>query len=423
MAKRKHTKIVEVVHPICCGLDVHKNSISACLIIGSGKDEMIEKRTFKTDTKSIVALKDWLVSEGCPVVSMESTGVYWHPVHNVLEGHLQVTLVNARHFRNVPGRKTDLADSEWLAGLLQHGMLRNSFIPCKEVRQQRDITRYRKILVDCVSDFKRRAHRLLQTANIKIDSVVTDLFGKTGRNLMNLLVSKGSDCTRSEVEMCLRGSLRDKGEELFLTVKGFFSEHHAYLLKSILSFIAQLEEQIHDTEEQVRQLQEAQLEGTQEDLIARMTEVPGIKEVSAQAILAEIGPALDEFATPSAMAAWCGLAPGNNETGGKRRNCKSPVRHHHLKQTLIQVAWAAVKKRQSFYQSKYFSLKARRGPKKAIVAIAHRIIKALWYIIKKGDHFKDLGPDYLILSDKANRLIYLKRQASVLGYKLVPVEE
>ncbi len=418
MAKRKHTKIVEVLHPICCGLDVHKNSISAALLIGSGKDEVIEQRTFNTDTESIVALKDWLVGEGCPVVSMESTGVYWHPIHNVLEGHLNVTVVNARHCKNVPGRKTDVADSEWLAGLLQHGMLKSSFIPPKEVRQQRDITRYRKILVDCVGDFKRRAHRLLQTANIKIDSVVTDLFGKTGRNLMDLLVNKGSSCTRAEVDKCLRGSLQDKGEELFLTVQGFFSKHHGYLLKSILDFIVHLEDQIHDTEAQVRQLQEKH-----EELMARMTEVPGIKEVSAQAILAEIGPVLDEFASPTAIAAWSGLAPGNNQSADKRRSGKSPVRHHHLKQILTQVAWAAVKKKNCFYRAKFFSLKARLGPKKAIVAIAHRILKALWYIIKKGERFKDLGPDYSTLRDKANRLAYLNRQAHLLGYKLVPVEE
>lgn len=418
MAKRKHTRIVEVVHPICSGLDVHKNSISACLIIGYGKKQRIEKRTFSTDTKSIVALRDWLLSERCPVVGMESTGVYWHPIHNVLEGRLDVTLVNAKHYKNAPGRKTDLADCEWLAGLLQLGTLKKSFIPAKEVRQQRDIARYRRVLVDSMSDFKRRAHKLLQTANIKIDSVVTDLFGKTGRNLMNLLVNKGPECTREDVNSCLRGSLQNKGEELFLTIEGFFSKHHAYLLKSILDFVAQLEDQIHDCEQQIRQVQEEH-----EDLIARMTEVPGIQGVSAQAILAEVGPKLDEFATPTSMAAWSGVAPGNNESAGKRRSGKSPVRNHHLKQILIQVAWAAIKKKNSFYRAKYFSLKARLGPKKAIVAIAHRILKALWYIIKKGDRFKDLGPDYSILRDKANRLAYLNRQAHVLGYKLVPVEE
>lgn len=418
MARVEDIRVLEVLHPICCGLDIHKKSIVACIISGSGKDQVVEKRVFDTHTQSVVVLKEWLLEHKCPIVAMESTGVYWHPAQNVLEGHVRVVLVNARHIKNVPGRKTDIADSQWLAGLLRHGLVRSSFIPPKEVRQQRDIARYRKILVDCMGDFKRRVHRLLQSANIKIDSVVTDLFGKTGRNLMSLLVEKGSQCTRSEVDKCLRGSLQDKGEELFLTVQGFFSEHHVYLLRSMLGFIDQLERQICETEQQLKQLQ-----ASHEDLIARLDEVPGINAVSAQTILAEVGPTLDDFDSPAAMASWSGLAPGNNESAGKRHSGKSPVRHHHLKQILIQVAWAAIKKKDSYYRAKYFSLKARLGPYKAIVAIAHRILKALWYIIKKGQRFKDLGPDYLAQKNKANRLVSLSHQARQLGYKLVPLED
>ncbi len=418
MARTDDSTILEVVHPICCALDVHKDSAVGSLISGEGKQPTIEKKVYPTDTRSLIDLKDWLLEQRCPIVVMESTGVYWHPIHNVLEGHVKVVLVNARHIKNVPGRKTDMSDSLWLAGLLRHGLVRSSFIPPEEVRKQRDIARYRKVLVDSLGDFKRRAHRLLQSANIKIDSVVTDLFGKTGRNLMDLLVRKGSKCGFPEVQRCLRGSLQHKAEELFLTVQGFFSEHHAYLLKSILTFVDQLEHQIADMEDQLSR----RLEPHQE-LVVRMDEMPGINEVSAHSVLAETGTTLEDFATPSAFVSWIGLCPGNNESAGKRRSGRSPVRAHHLKQILIQVAWAAIKKKDSYYKAKYFALKARLGPKKAIVAIAHKIAKALWYIIKKGERFKDLGADYLASRNKGNRLVYLSHQARQLGYKLVPIED
>jgi len=302
---RKDSSIVSVVHEICCGLDVHKKTITACLVSSDAADgERSEVLEFDTFTDDLIRLRDWLLDRECPVVAMESTGPYWTPIHNILEGYFQVILVNARHMRNVPGRKTDISDSKWLAGLLRHGLIKAAFIPPKYQRQWRDLTRMRKNYVLTLGDFKRRVHKLFQEANIKIDSVLTDLFGSTGRNLMNLLISKESTPTLPEVEDCLRGSLKEKAKELHRSIKGFFEEHHRYLLVLLLETIEKLEKQIKDLEVRIRQVQR-----TSEELIDRLKEIPGVSEVSAHALLAELGATLEVFPSATALAAWCGLCP------------------------------------------------------------------------------------------------------------------
>ena len=215
MTQKEHSKLIEVVHPICCGLDVHKKNIAACVIF-PGKDgvDQYDIKEFGTFTDELQRLRSWLLEHGCPVVAMESTGIYWRPIHNVLEDTVHVILVNARDIKNVPGRKTDIGDSKWLAGLLRHGLLRGSFIPSKTVREWRDLTRLRKKYVQTVGDYKKRTHKLFESANIKIDSVVSDLFGVTGRNLINLLVSGRQPLTLLDIEGCVRGKLRGKEEEL-----------------------------------------------------------------------------------------------------------------------------------------------------------------------------------------------------------------
>jgi transposase len=243
--KKKNSRIVSVVHDICCGLDVLKKMITVCLVSSDGGDgERSEVLEFETFTEDLIKLRDWLLDKKCPVVSMESTGPYWTPIHNILEGYFQVILVNSRHMRNVRGRKTDISDSRWLAGLLRYGLLKAAFIPPKYQRQWRDLTRMKKNYIESLGDFKRRVHKLFQEANIKIDSVLSDLFGLTDRNLMKLLLSKESSPTLSEVENCLRGSLKEKTKELHRSVKGFFDEHHRYLLGVLLDAIEKLERQI-----------------------------------------------------------------------------------------------------------------------------------------------------------------------------------
>lgn len=416
MTQKEHSKLIEVVHPICCGLDVHKKNIAACVIF-PGKDgvDQYDIKEFGTFTDELQRLRSWLLEHGCPVVAMESTGIYWRPIHNVLEDTVHVILVNARDIKNVPGRKTDIGDSKWLAGLLRHGLLRGSFIPSKAVREWRDLTRLRKKYVQTVGDYKKRTHKLFESANIKIDSVVSDLFGVSGRNLINLLVSGRQPLTLLDIEGCVRGKLRGKEEELYRSIQGFFSDHHRFILKRLLKTVVVLEKEIAGFDKQIRRLMK-----DQKELLERMKKAAGISDVSACDILAELGPDLSDFRTDAALASWSGLCPGNNESAGKRKSGRSPVRKHHLKTIMVEVAWAAVKKKGSYFKDKYYRLKARRGAKKAIVAIAHRIMLGIYHVIKDGVEFRDLGEDYLTERNKSRKISYLRRQAQVMGYNLVP---
>lgn len=418
MPGSRNTKILSVVHPTCCGLDVHKEQNYACLIsTGADGKEVIEKRVFGGFTDDLIRMRQWLKEHKCPVVAMESTGVYWRPTHNVLEGHCEVLVVNARHIKNVPGRKTDMLDSEWLAGLLRHGLVRGSFIPPKKVRQWRDLSRAGRTFVESLADEKRRVHKIFETANIKIDSVVTDLFGRTGRNLMTLL-GKRKKLTRADVESCLAGSLKKKGKELFRSVQGCFEEHHRFLLRRLLAIIKTIEREIAAIDRRLKRLFKPH-----QELIERLTQIPGISIVSAQAILSETGATLETFPSSGQLCSWCGVCPGNNESAGKRRSGRSPVRDNHLKTILIETAWAATRKKDSYYKTKYYSLKARRGPKRAIVAIAHRMLKAIYYIVKHGKSFQELGAEYLSHLKKGAKLSYLRREAKVFGYRLEPIPE
>lgn len=418
-SKKQDTSIVSVVHGICCGLDVHKKTVSACLVWSDARGtEECEVMEFETFTDDLVRLKEWLIERECPVVAMESTGPYWTPVHNILEGFCQVILVNARHMRNVPGRKTDLSDSRWLAGLLRHGLLKAAFIPPKYQRQWRDLTRTRTRYQQTIGDFKRRVHKLFQEANIKIDSVLSDLFGLTGRNLMKLLTSKGSTPTLREVEQCLRGSLKEKRTEVYRSIQGFFEKHHRDMLALMLETIEKLESQVKVLDQRIIQAMR-----THRGKIDGLDEIPGISDVSAPAVLAEIGPTLEAFPNADALASWCGLCPGNNQSGGKRFSGKSRVRKNRLKTIMIEIAWPAIKKKGSYYRAKYYALKARLGPKKAIVAVAHRILKAIYHVIKYDMPFKDLGEAYLLEKNKDAKIRYLTRQAALLGFELVPAHQ
>jgi transposase len=414
MASNKNTPVLSIVHGICCGLDVHKREISAC-VVETRSDGTIQShlKQFGTFTDELVRLRDWLCGLDCPIVAMESTGVYWRPVHNVLEGYVEVVLVNARHVKNVPGRKTDIEDSRWLAGLLRHGLVRGSFIPPKEVRQWRELVRLRRKYVESLGDFKRRTQKLFECANIKIDSVVSDLFGLTGRNLMRLLISRET-ITLEKVKDCARGQLTNKVEELYRSIQGFFGAHHRFLLESLLETVGILEKQISSLEIRIKQAT-----ADHDVLVERLDEVPGIDQIAARVILAEIGPTLAAFANAEALCSWAGVCPGNNESARKRHSGRRPVKKHPLKTILVDVAWAAIKKKGSYYQAKYYRIKARRGAKKAIIAIAHRILKAIYAIIKFGSRYRELGEHYLDRETRARKLAKLKIEARQLGYQLV----
>lgn len=414
MARKKDNKVLSVMHPICCGIDVHKEVAVACILIqqASGEPKKVIKE-FSTFTDSLFKLKEWLLSYNCPIVAMESTGIYWRSLHNVLEDSLEIVLVNARHMKNVPGRKTDVSDSQWIAELLRHGLLKGSFIPPQDVRQWRDLCRLKKKHIGTLSDYKKRVHKLFESANIKIDSVVSDLFGVTGRNLIQLL-STGEEIDFESVAACTRGKLKSKVNELFRSIKGFFNDHHRFMLSSIMKTIFHLEQEIDLIHKQLQSLL-----SDHQEIIDRLMEIPGIKENAAFAIVAEIGINLDEFSNTAAICSWAGVCPGNNQSAGKRRSGKSSVRGQPLKCILVESAWAAVKKKGSFYREKFQRLRVRRGAKKAIVAIAHKILKAVFYIIKEGQRYKELGESYF-QQQKGKRLPKLIRQIEKLGMKVTP---
>ena len=415
MTKKLDTTFIQIVHPVCCGLDVHKKKISACLItIDEGGKEQHEIKEFGAFTNDLLEMKEWLIDNSCPVLAMESTGVYWRPVHNVIEGFMEVILVNARHIKNVPGRKTDISDCKWLAGLLRHGLLKGSFIPPKEIRQWRELTRLRRTYTESLADYKRRVHKLFETANIKIDSVVSDLFGVTGRNLIFLLCNE-SELSLAKIKENAKRGLKAKSKELHRSVHGFFEDHHRFQLIGMMEMIATFEKRIFEITERLDTLT-----AEHQDLLNRLDEIPGINKKSAQSIVSEIGVTLDEFICMAALASWAGLCPGNNESAGKRKSGRTSVRSHPFKTILIEVAWAAIKKKDSYYRAKYYKLKSRRGAKKAIVAIAHRISKAIFNIIKHDDTFMDLGEDYLNAKTRQKTVNNIKKRARQLGYELVP---
>lgn len=415
MTKKAHSTEISVMHPVCCGMDIHKSVITACLITVNdlGQPEY-EIREFSTFTGALFLLKDWLIENQCPIVAMESTSVYWRPVHNILEGHFDVVLVNARHMKNVPGRKTDTEDSKWLADLLRHGLVKKSFIPPKEVREWRDLTTLRKNLTRALGDDKRRVHKLFETANIKISSVVTDLFGVTGRNLMDLLCEKNKEITLEDIKKCAKGTLRSKADELHQSIQGFFEEHHSFQLTLLLQNIALKEKHIASLTARLSKLM-----SPHEELLDRLDEVYGINTVAAQSIISHIGTTLKEFPTEHALASWCGLCPGNNESAGKRRSGKSPVHKHPFKEVMVEVAWSAIRKNGSYYKEKYYRLKTRRGAKRAIVAVAHSLLKGLYHIIKHGESFVDIGVSHFEEKKHAAKLSRLKKEAKKMGLELV----
>lgn len=418
MTKKSDTTFIQIVHPICCGLDVHKKKISACMLtIDDHGKEQYEVKEFETFTNDLKKMKKWLIENDCPIIAMESTGVYWRPVHNVLEGFMEVILVNARHIKNVPGRKTDISDSKWLAGLLRHGLLKASFIPEKQIRQWRELTRLRRTYTESMADYKRRVHKLFETANIKIDSVVSDLFGVTGRNLIYLLCNK-SELSKSNIKANAKRGLKAKSKELHQSIHGFFEEHHRFQLLGLMEMIVTFEKRITEITDRLESLTEKH-----QDLLNRLDEVPGINKKSAQSIVSELGVTLDEFPSMAHLASWSGLCPGNNESAGKRKSGRTSIRNHPFKTILVEVAWASVKKKGSYYRAKYFKLKSRRGAKKAIVAIAHRISKAIYNIIKHDQIFTDLGEEYLTVQTRQRAVNTIKRRANQLGYKLVPCAE
>lgn len=393
-----------------CGLDVHQATVVACLLM-VGKDGRVQKqmRTFGTTTRELVSLREWLLSQGCTHLAMESTGVYWKPVYAILEGVLEIVVANAQHVKKVPGRKTDVKDAEWLADLLCHGLLRPSFVPPQPIRELRDLTRYRCKLVQSQAAERNRLLKLLESANIKLASVATDVFGVSGRLMLRALI-EGKASPKEMAELAKR-KLRSKIPELELALEGRLEEHHRFLLKLQLDRLELVEKDLEVLEQRIQQ--KLQPYAAQ---LALLDEIPGVDWTLAAVLIAELGVDMSVFHNVSQMASWAGVCPGNNESAGKRKSSRIPKGNVYLKTALVEAAHSAAKAKGTYLRDKFYRLKARRGYKRAAVAIAHKILVAIYHMLSQQVSYNDLGDLYLDKLNKHHLTRNLVHRLERLGY-------
>lgn len=409
---------MDLMYARCAGLDVHKATVVACVRMPGPRPDArhAETTTFATTLRGLEALAAWLTAHGVTHVAMESTGVYWRPVFAVLEGTVQVQLVNARHVKMLPGRKTDVRDCEWLAQLLECGLLRGSFIPPAAVRDLRDLTRLRKALIRERGHHVNRIAKTLELANIKLGSVVTDIMGKTGRAILQAL-SAGLD-DPEQLAACAQGSIRKKQTALREAVEGRLTPHYAFLLEQHLALIDTLDAHITTLDARIEAAMAPFAEAA-----ALMQTMPGVATRAAEAILAETGMDMSPFPTAAHFASWARLCPGNHESAGKRRPTTTGKGATWLRATLQEAAWAAVRTKKSYYRALYYRLKARGGPKKAIVAVQHAMLVALWHMLKRRVPHQDLGADYFAQRNTERTLRHHVRRLEQLGYQVLLAKE
>lgn len=394
----------------CAGLDVHQATVVACLMIhGRSTKPKKEVRTFGTMTHELEALRDWLKAAGVTDVGMESTGVYWRPVHAVLEDHFTLIVGNARHIRNVPGRKTDVKDAEWIATLVSHGLIQPSFVPPRPLRELRELLRYRRKLVEAQNTERNRLQKLLETAGIKLGSVATDVFGVSGRAILRQLI----DGTASPEEMAelARGRLRSKRAELVLALRGRVEPYHRFLLTMQLNHVEGMEREL----EQLDQYIAGKLVPYDNEM-ALLKQIPGVDWVVAAVLIAEMGVDMSVFVSVRHLAAWAGVCPGSHESAGQRRSVRARKGNTHLRTILVGAAMSASRTKGSYLKDKYHRLKARRGAMRAALAIAHKILVAAYHMIVGHVGYRELGEAYLDQIDQTRTAANLRRRLERLGY-------
>jgi transposase len=407
---------MEILYSCCCGLDVQAKTVVACLI-RNGKKEI---RTFSTMTDELLKLLDWLSQHACTHVAIESTGVYWKPVFNILEGSLEVILVNARHIKAVPGRKTDVKDCEWLADLLRHGLLKASFIPPTHIRELRELTRYRYNLVKELSATANRIQKLAESANIKLSQVASDALGVSGRMMLRALANGVTD-TGKVVDMA-RGRLKRKKPELQPAMTGLLTEMQRWVLGELLDRYEELEAAINRVHEQIAKQVGESPDPFVAEALRIIDTIPGIAEEVAGTIASEIGVDMSNFPSDAHLSSWAGMCPGNNESAGKRRSGKTTKGNKYLRSALVQAAWASSHTKGTYLAAQYQKLVKRMGKKKALVAVGHSILVIVYHVLKNKVSYQELGGDYFDrrnVEGQRNRLI---RKLESLGLK-VTVEE
>jgi transposase len=405
--------LLPVVLPSCCGIDVHKKSLTACLLTSGASEKVVQElRVFTTVTAGLRELARWLNERGCRQVAIESTGVYWKPVFNILEAAgLEVILVNAQHVKNVPGRKTDVKDAEWLATLLRVGLLRGSFVPPQEQRELRELTRYRTQVIRQRAQECNRIQKLLEDANIKLASVASNILGVSGRDMLRAL-SEGIDAPGVLANLA-RGRLRDKLPQLREALEGHLRPTLQWLLAEQLRKISDLDDAISRLDGKI-----AQVCAPFAQALALLDQVPGINERLAQVIVAEIGLDMGHFRSPSQLAAWAGVCPGNNETAGKRRSAQARKGNRWLRAALVQAGWAAARAKGTSLQATFGRLKGRRGVKRACLAVAHRLLRIVHCVLSRRQPYHEEGPDYYRASDQERLKDRLLARLRRLGYQV-----
>jgi transposase len=402
---------MEILHPRCAGLDVHKDTVVAAIRLASSSGTVGEVRSFDTKTPGLLALSAWLAQHGCTHVAMEATGVYWKPVWHVLDdGQFSLILANAAHVKNVPGRKTDVADAQWLADLLAHGLIRASFVPEAATQEMRALLRTRKQLVREQASHVQRVQKTLEDANLKLNSVLTQIMGVSGRAILKALID--GEQNPDKLVALVRPGVKAPPEMLRAALQGRVTERHRFLLRLHLRQIDGLEAAIAEIDAEVdRELAPFR------QAVQQLRTIPGVSDLTAQVIVSEIGLDMARFPTAGHLISWAGLCPRNDESAGKRRSNRLRKGAPWLKTTLVQCAWAASRKKGSYLQAQFQRLRHRRGPKKAICAVAASILTAVYHMLHDGTFYRDLGGAYFLRQttpeDQANRLA---RQIAKLGF-------
>jgi transposase len=403
---------MDTLHPHCAGLDVHKDTVVACVRHQPSQGRArAEVRTFATHTAGLLELADWLAAEGVTHAAMESTGVYWKPVFHVLEGRCELLLVNAQHLKQVPGRKTDRADAAWIARLLQHGLLRPSFVPPAPVRELRDLTRQRAQLVGEKVRVGNRIQKVLEDANVKLASVASEVLGQSGRAMLRALV--GGEADPAKLAELALGRLREKIPALRLALAGRVTGHHRFLLGLLLDQVGYLEELIGRLEARITEAL-----APFEERARRLMAVPGISRTVAEVLLAELGPDLATFPSPGHLASWAGLCPANRQSAGKPLGGPGRRGNRWLRTALVQAAWAASHSKRSYLAAQYRRLAARRGRKRALVAVAHSLLHIAYHVLKEGRAYEDLGPDYFDRRRAEQLTRHLVKRLEGLGHRV-----
>lgn len=403
---------MDVLYAVCAALDVHKDSVAACLRQpGPRGRRQSEVRTFGTTTRELLRLVEWLAAAGCTHVAIESTGVYWQPVYNLLEGAFEVLLVNAAHVKQVPGRKTDVRDCEWLAQLLEHGLLRASFIPPTPIRELRELTRHRKTLIRERARIANRVHKVLEGTNLKLASVATDILGVSGRAILDALLQGERD--PAALAALAQGRLRRKRVALEEALTGTVTEHHAFLLRQLLTQVDFLTARITECDERIETLTRPWA-----PKLAKLQDLPGVGRRGAEQMLAELGPDVTAFPSHRHAASWTGICPGNHESAGKRKSGKTRKGNRWLRGILVECAWAAARTRDTYFHAQFRHLARRRGAKKAVVAVGHSLLVAAYHILRDDAEYKDLGPDHFDRLHQHRLTRYHIQRLQELGYEV-----